>query len=279
VPIWRKVDIRDKNLLESVFLNFQPNLVIHLAARTDLRGNSLEDYDTNIVGVRNLVEVIKGQSNIDRVLFTSSMYVCKPGYIPDKFDEYAPHTFYGESKVQTEIIIKESVLNIPWAILRPTSIWGPWFAEPYYDFFQIVLSGLYVHMGHNACKKTYGYVENTVRQIEFILKADYHKITSKVFYLGDWPEYDISEWADEIANEKNRKVITIPFVFFKLGAWFGDFLKIFGVKFPMTSFRLINMTTDNIHNLKPIMGIMPSLAVSRKEGVKRTINWLNSVKK
>lgn len=264
--------------MEEVVKKFLPDVVVHLAARTDLNGQALDDYSSNILGVEVLIAVIKGCSSIKRVLFASSMYVCRPGYKPEGNLDYEPHTIYGESKVESEQIIRGSDLDVPWVIFRPTSIWGPWFGEPYSDFFNIVLNGKYFHMGDKACKKTYGYIENTVRQIESLIEADTAKIKSKVFYLGDWPEYDISEWADEIAKEINKKIISVPFVFFRFGAWFGDFLKVFGVKFPMTSFRLKNMTTDNVHDLQSIMEFMPTLAVCRKDGVKRTIHWIDTLK-
>ena len=42
----------------------------------------------------------------------------------------------------------------------------------------------------------------------------------------------------------------------------------------MTSFRLKNMTTDNIHDLTPIKALLPILPKSRKTGTKKTIEWI-----
>lgn len=138
--IWEKIDLRDKAYLSKSIIRFQPDYVIHLGARTDLNGTSLKDYNANIDGVSNLLEALEGVSNLKRVIFASSMYVCEPGYMPKSFDDYAPHTLYGESKVETEKIIKSRNPKYTWTIIRPTSIWGPWFGEPYNRFFHIVLS-------------------------------------------------------------------------------------------------------------------------------------------
>lgn len=54
----------------------------------------------------------------------------------------------------------------------------------------------------------------------------------------------------------------------------GLFKKI-GIAFPMTSFRLHNMTTNNVHNLEPIKSIAPHLPVSRVEGTKVTLDWIH----
>ncbi|GAB6120627.1 NAD-dependent epimerase/dehydratase family protein [Dysgonomonas termitidis] len=276
IPFFRKIDICNYYELESAILDFTPDYVIHLAARTDLNGKTLEDYNANILGVENLIKVLKKVETLKRVIFTSSMYVCNPGYIPDGDNDYHSHTVYGESKVLTEKIIKESDPEYCWSIIRPTSIWGPYFGEPYNLFFNIVLSRKYFHMGDKACSKTYGYIDNTIYQIESILTANEEIVNKKVFYLGDYIPYNITEWANEIASEAGFKIPRIPYFLFKCGGLFGDFVKLFGVKFPMTSFRLKNMTTDNIHNLEPIREIAPNLPVERAEGVKRTIKWIKN---
>lgn len=276
--IWKQVDICDKEQLMQTVVEFQPDYVIHLAARTDLRGKELGDYAANMEGVSNLLDALEQVPNLKRAVFASSMYVCEPGYMPEDFEDYAPHTLYGESKVETEKRIKERNPNYTWAIIRPTSIWGPWFGEPYDKFFRMVLNRMYFHMGKRACKKTYGYVDNAVCQIMAILQAPEERVMRKVFYLGDYEPYDITEWADEIAKCVNIRIPNIPYFLFVMAGWFGDFLKLFGIAFPMTSFRLHNMTTDNVHNLNPIKEIAPNLPVSRKEGTERTIGWIHSNK-
>ena len=64
-------------------------------------------------------------------LITSSQLVCRPGYVPKNYEDYAPHTLYGQSKVQTELITRAwKGAPCPWTLIRPTSIWGPWFHIP-----------------------------------------------------------------------------------------------------------------------------------------------------
>lgn len=272
--IWKAVDICIKEDLDAIINDFQPDYVIHLAARTDLNGNTLQEYSANIVGVQNLLNALDKVANLKHAIFASSMYVCYPGYKPSDFEDYAPHTIYGESKVITEKIIKEKSISYNWSIIRPTSIWGPYFKEPYNKFFHIVLSHAYFHLGEKACKKTYGYIDNAVYQILSIRQADRNEVNTKVFYIGDYEPYDITEWANEIGALSNIKIPTIPFFLFQCAALFGDLLKKVNITFPMTSFRLKNMTTDNIQNLSPIQSIAPLLPVSRNEGNKQTIQWI-----
>lgn len=56
-PFWRKVDIMDATSLELEMLEFSPDYLLHLAARTDLIGKSLEDYAVNTVGVSHLLKI------------------------------------------------------------------------------------------------------------------------------------------------------------------------------------------------------------------------------
>ena len=277
--IWKQVDLCQTDEVMEVITSFMPDYAIHLAARTDLNGKTLQDYNANMQGVSNLLDALEQVPNLKQAVFASSMYVCEPGYMPKNFEDYAPHTLYGESKVETERRIKERNPSYTWSIIRPTSIWGPWFGEPYNRFFHIVLSHMYFHMGKRACRKTYGYVDNAIYQIMSILDADAEKVNRKVFYIGDYEPYDITEWANEIAKEAGIWIPRIPYGCFKCAGWFGDLLKKIGIAFPMTSFRLHNMTTDNVHNLEPIKAIAPNLPVSRKEGTKRTLDWIDNVEK
>lgn len=273
--IWKNIDIRNKEQLIPVVVDFNPDFVIHLAARTDLKGESLQDYDAEMGGVSNLLEALDNCSNLQRAVFASSMYVCEPGYMPKNFEDYAPHTLYGEAKVETEKRIKTRNPEYTWSIIRPTSIWGPWFGEPYDKFFHIVLNHMYFHMGKRACKKTYGYIDNTIYQIMSILKAPTEVVNQKVYYLGDYTPYPISEWAEEIAKVEHIYIPHVPYLLFKVLGWIGDLLKMAGITFPMTSFRLHNMTTDNIHDLRPIQEVAPKLPVTRIEGTKRTLEWIH----
>jgi len=271
---WTEANINNYELLLSAVNDFQPTYAIHLAARTDLDGKSLKDYETNILGVENLIKVLNKTSSLKRVVFTSSMLVCKPGYIPKFNTDYKPSTIYGESKVLTEKIIQDSSHNYEWAITRPTSIWGIGFGVPYRNFFDMVIAKRYYHIGNRSSTKTYGYICNTIYQINQVLISPFEKIDKQIFYLGDYKPYNIEEWANEIAFELGVTIKKVPFNFIKLSALIGDVLKYLNINFPMSSFRLKNMTTNNVVELKNTQEIAPNLPSSRIDGIKKTLNWL-----
>ena len=147
------------------------------------------------------MKIVQLLPDLTKVIVTSSMLVCRAGYQPRGQFDYAPSTFYGESKVVTEKTVWGNAPHCDWAIIRPTSIWGPWFKVPYRNFFEMVMSHRYFHIGHKSCSKTYGYVGNSVYQIKEILLNDTSDKNNKIFYIGDAPATNIEEWANEIAGE------------------------------------------------------------------------------
>lgn len=277
VSRWESADILDFDAVREKIETFRPDILVHLAAVTDLDGNNAEYYAANTRGTANIIQISKATTSVKKVIFTSSMYVCQPGYIPKDFDDYHPHTEYGKSKVQGELMVKALTdINFEWVIVRPTSIWGPWFGIPYIDFFEIVYKGRYVDFG-KACTKTYGFIDNTVFQIHQLMCSS--ETRGKTYYLGDMPPIQISDWANEISGLMGKgRIATVPFSLLKLAALVGDLLTKFGMKFPMTSFRLNNMTTDNVLPLENLYHTVGEAPISRTNGIKKTLAWLKEYK-
>ncbi len=274
--LWMNVDINNYSAFEKACINFNPEYLIHLAARTDLDGKTMLDYNQNVIGVKNLMNIVQKLPNLKKVVITSSKFVARNGYkIKNQFD-YCPHTIYGESKVETEKIVWSNKPHCDWCIIRPTSIWGPWFGVPYKNFFDMITKRMYFHIGKIKCYKTYGYIGNSVYQIEQLLFNETLDEDNKVFYIGDVPAYEINEWADEIATQLGFTIPTMPVWFVKNLARFGDFLEKFHIHFPMQSFRFKNMTNDGINDMTNTFKIAPHIPYSRFDGVRETLAWMKS---
>ncbi|WP_143870063.1 NAD-dependent epimerase/dehydratase family protein [Catenovulum sediminis] len=279
VTVHKQVDLRNRSETFSAINEFKPDVVIHMAARTDLDGVSLDDYDSNTLGVKTLCEAIIECGTVSKFLVFSSMLVCGIGYYPKDDDDYSPTTIYGHSKVETELITKSFLQELPQTyIVRPTSIWGPWFGVPYRNFFDVVLAGKYFNPGIKSIKKTYGFIDNALTQVFNLVDSDGYE-TGKIFYLGDKKPINIVEWANIISRKAGKKApFTMPKILCLGLAKFGDFLKIFGMHFPLTSFRLKNMTTENIIPANYLAPIDEEEVVSLEEGVSQTLNWINKGK-
>ena len=277
--LWENVNIINYDEFEKAVISFNPDYIVHLAARTDLDGKTLEDYEQNITGVENLMKIIHKLPNLKKIIITSSKFVTRNGYQVKNQRDYCPHTKYGESKVETETRVWNDIPDCDWCIIRPTSIWGPWFGVPYRNFFDMVIRRMYFHIGNIKCHKTYGYIGNAIYQIEQLLFNETKDVNNKVFYIGDEPPYEINEWADEIAAELGFKIPTMPVWFVKCLAKFGDFLGFFHIHFPMQSFRFTNMTNDGINDMSNTYKIAPEMPYTRLEGVRETIAWINKYEK
>ena len=277
---WFDIDICNKDKITQFITLYRPHYIIHLAARTDLNEpTGIENYSQNILGVENILESVKFLKNFRRIVIASSMLVCKLGYIPSNDFDYSPNTSYGESKVLTEKITRK--YNIDWIIVRPTSIWGPWFSEPYKNFFSFVLSGIYLNLDDKSSStKTFGYVKNSVFQIYTLLDAPSEKVIHQVFYIGDLEPINISNWANMIRRLTGRPpLINVNISIMIILAKLGDTLSKFGIKFPMTSFRLKNMTTNNIiTSINKIHNIANDpLVTSVEHGTLETIKWIRKI--
>jgi GlcNAc-P-P-Und epimerase len=269
------VDIMDLDRLKKVFAEFSPHAVVHLAARTDLDGASIDDYAENTVGTTNMLNSLRGIDSVSRVLFASSRLVCSIGYVPFDDEDTSATTAYGQSKVEMERRIRGADLPISWTIFRPTSIWGPWFATPYSDFFSTVRRGLYLHPRGQKIFKSFGYVGNSVHQIERLLNAD-HSIAGKTTYLCDYSPIEVGSWATMIQEAFGAKPIrTVPLAPLRVGGWIGDGLKRIGFRNPpLTSFRLSNLLTPMLHDVSLLKNVAPQLPFGTQEGVARTVNWI-----
>ena len=152
------IDITNCDELKNAIVEFSPNYILHFAARTDLKGESLSDYAANVEGVENIMKVVQYLPELKKIIVASSMLVCKSGYIPKNQIDYKPVNFYGLSKVETEKIVWKNKPSCDWAIVRPTSIWGPSSLYPI-RIFERVMTRRYFHIGNKSCTKTYGYIE------------------------------------------------------------------------------------------------------------------------
>lgn len=279
-----KVDILDAESLSNALSEFSPTHVIHLAARADLHeSKNIEGYQANVQGVENIIRAVSEQPTVERCLFASTKLVCPTDYTPKSTDDYCPDTLYGESKARGEQIVKTStLLDRTWAIVRPTSIWGPWSMLPhipYGRFFLMIQKDRYFQLGKPNPPKTFGYVGNLVYQMEQLLDAPTDRVHEKVFYLADYEAFTIQEWADMIAVElKGKKPKRLPEVVVRPLAWAGDVAKMIGIREPpLSSFRLKNMRADTtVVPIKPIQEITGPLPYTLESGVRETIKWLKS---
>ncbi|GAA4891316.1 NAD(P)-dependent oxidoreductase [Flaviramulus aquimarinus] len=279
IGFWKNVDILDEKLTISVFKDFQPHYVFHMAARTDLEGKTLKDYSANIQGVENVIKALNYSSSLEKVIFASSRLVCEIGYNPKDEYDYKPSTIYGESKIIGEKIVRDSKeLTSNWVIVRPTSLWGPWFDIPYKSFFDSINKKVYVHPKGLEIHKKFGYVENCVHIMD---KLIYDKeLNGQTIYLSDFKTLEVKQWADIISQKfHGKKVKSVPIQVLKLLAKAGDILKGIGYSSPpITSFRLNNILTTMDYDTTKVEKVVGVLPYNLEEATTITYNWYKAHK-
>lgn len=274
VPWWREADIMDRTACERVFADFGPTHVVHLAARTDTEEQKdMNAYLQNHEGTRRLLEVIKACPSIQRVVITSTQFVCEAGYQPKDDLDFKPFTLYGETKRLTEMATREAGLGCEWTIIRPTTIWGPYSLRYRDVMFKVMRKGLYFHPSRRKVIRSYGYVGNVVWQIDRILRAPAKTVQGRVFYVGD-PPLDLNNWVECVSKElTGRPVRYIPAWFVASLASVGDILGSVGLPFPINSGRFRSMTSDYITPMDRTIAALGEAPFSMLEGVRRMVRW------
>jgi len=272
---WRQCNILDFDQVKKVFHDVAPTHVIHLAARTDTFGTTLDDYRINTEGTWKILEATKSTPSISLIIVTSTQFVKRPGKLPKHDKDFDPQTVYGQSKVIAEQLTRSANLKCTWTIVRPTNIWGPWHPRYPKEFFRILKNGLYLHPGKKPVIRSYGYIGNVVYQIDKILDALPMVVDRKVYYLGDKP-IDIFEWVNGFSEALvGREVRVIPRSIVRTIAVIGDIIRFFGIRFPIFSSRFRSMTEDYPTPMETTFDAFGKPPYSLREGIEETVEWLN----
>jgi GlcNAc-P-P-Und epimerase len=274
-------DLLDPVKLRSTVADFAPDVVVHLAARTDLEGENVAAYSANVEGTRNLIAAVAAAGTVRRVLFASSQLVCRVGYVPRSDTDYCPVTPYGESKVLSENIVRENMpKTITWCLLRPTTIWGEGMSSHYQRFLGHLQAGRYFHLGKGPLFKSYGYIGNTVYQIMKFMNAESGQIHGKAFYLSDYEQLSLTRWINQLAEALGtRPPRSVPVVVARLLGMGGDILNWVGLKtFPLNSFRVRNILTEYTFDMTETERICGALPFTIDQGVSRTARWFRELR-
>ena len=258
-----KCDIMNKNNLLKIFKEVNPHLIIHLAAKADLKSNDLNYYKDNYLGTKNIIDAANLVSSVKRIIFTSTLLVNKIGTNNNQFLFYNPNTKYGESKVLMEKVIRLSECKFDWCIIRPTTIWGDNIQNHFKTLLNLIEKKLYFHTGYKKIYKSYGYVKNSAFQIYKLANTKNYLFNRKIYYISDYESIELKEWINKISNlliGADVK-ITLPTFIAKFLALIGDTFLVFGFKgFPIQSFRLNNILVNfkvNTSCLKKVCGRLP----------------------
>ena len=115
------LDITELKQVRETITLFQPDVIVHLAAMTDVDGCERDPemaFDVNVRGTENLLDNFNG-----RFIYISTDYVFdgSDGPYAEK-DEVNPLSVYGRTKFYGEDLVQQSDAN--WVILRSNVVFS-----------------------------------------------------------------------------------------------------------------------------------------------------------
>lgn len=178
--VFRKGDVTDSSVIKSVFDDFRPEYVIHLAAKVGVR-HSVERPDeyisTNINGFFNVLEACRCHP-IKHLVFASSSSVYgsnsrMPYSTDDKVD--SPVSLYAATKKSNELMAHaySRLYGIPTTGLRFFTVYGP-AGRPdmaYFRFTDKLVRGENIQIfNYGNCRRDFTYIDDIVEGVVRIMQ-------------------------------------------------------------------------------------------------------------
>ena len=179
--IFIKGNIADKILIDKVFAEYNPKIVVNLAAQAGVRysiSNSDAYIESNLIGFYNILEACRhsydnGEEGVRHLVYASSSSVYGsnkkvPYSTDDKVDN--PVSLYAATKKSNELMAHaySKLYNIPSTGLRFFTVYGP-AGRPdmaYFDFTDKLLKGETIQIfNYGNCKRDFTYIDDIVEGI------------------------------------------------------------------------------------------------------------------
>jgi GlcNAc-P-P-Und epimerase len=248
------LDIMNANETKTVMNKVKPEFIINLASRTDDNGKSVFDYQTNFLGLINLIDAILSESPSSNLFHFSTQYVVRPEKSLDFFLPYFPYTTYGESKAIGEIVLRNSKFS-NWTIFRPTAVWGENHKGFEEGLWKLMKRNLFFQSRQEA-RRSYIYVGTLIEQVYRFLEIDFNQIKGKTFYLGNQPA-DTRVLMNAFSRElSGRKVLEVPKKMITTLGKLGEAMQIIGIPFPLNKVRSEILTESYDIHLKPTVELI-----------------------
>ena len=219
-----KSDLRDHAAVRDEVLAADPEVIVHLAARTEVEKSFYEQTvfsEINYVGTVNLIEAASQLSTLKNFVFASTMEVY--GWQPisdlirdgneseiEVFDETTipnPNAPYSVAKFACEKYLEYASrsYNFPYTIIRQTNAYG----RKDNDFFvteQIITQMLKnpdeINLGYGVPYRNFLYIDDLIDAWEVVIDNP-DKCVGQLVCLGPNNAIRISDYVDMIAKKLN----------------------------------------------------------------------------
>ena len=182
-----KGDIADKEVVDKIFSQYHPDIVVNLAAQAGVR-YSIANPDayirSNLIGFYNILEACRHSGddngkNVEHLVYASSSSVYGgnkkvPFSTDDKVDN--PVSLYAATKKSNELMAHaySKLYNIPSTGLRFFTVYGP-AGRPdmaYFGFTNKLLKGETIKIfNYGNCKRDFTYIDDIVEGIYRVMQG------------------------------------------------------------------------------------------------------------
>ncbi len=184
--VFVKAGIENKNTINKIFAQYQPNIVVNLAAQAGVRysiTNPDAYINSNIIGFYNIVEACRhsydnGNVGVEHLVYASSSSVYGmnkkiPYKTTDKVD--CPVSLYAATKKSNELIAHaySKLYNIPTTGLRFFTVYGP-AGRPdmaYFSFTNKLLNNEKIKIfNYGNCKRDFTYIDDIIESLVRVMQ-------------------------------------------------------------------------------------------------------------
>ncbi len=182
-----KENIADKSLIDSIFHDYNPDIVVNLAAQAGVRYSITNPdvyIESNLIGFYNILEACRhsydnGAKGVEHLVYASSSFVYGsnkkvPYSTEDKVDN--PVSLYAATKKSNELLAHaySKLYNIPSTGLRLFTVYGP-AGRPdmaYLGFTNKLLKGETIQIfNYGNCKRDFTYVDDIVEGVKRVMQG------------------------------------------------------------------------------------------------------------
>ena len=178
--VFEKGSIADKELVEKIFIEYKPEVVVNLAAQAGVRysiTNPDAYIESNIIGFYNILEACR-HHGVEHLVYASSSSVYGsnkkvPYSTEDKVDN--PVSLYAATKKSNELLAHaySKLYNIPSTGLRFFTVYGP-AGRPdmaYFGFTNKLVKGETIKIfNYGNCKRDFTFVDDIVEGIVRVMQ-------------------------------------------------------------------------------------------------------------
>lgn len=266
--------LEDQTKLDNIIDEFEPNVIIHLAAQAGVR-YSIENpkayIDANIIGTFHVLEAAQ-RLKVEHLLMasTSSVYGANtdmPFYETEKADTQL--TLYAATKKANESMAHaySNLWKLPITMFRFFTVYGPW-GRPdlaLYKFVAAILEGRPIDIYNNGdMYRDFTYVDDLVHAISLLMHSN-PSLSSEMHIAGDSLSPVAPFRVVNIGNSEKIKLL--------------DFIDAIEENLGIAAIRNympmqmgdVPATWANADLLSALTGFTPK--TNYKDGIKDFINW------